>query len=154
MVCQYAQLSSFNEVSVGFQSSVCSIQFFAKCGIILLRFIQFSTEEGNGFPFSCNFLLLNTSQCCAKSVYCDTSLCARLRLMQDSSTRHKPSQAASRTSSCSVWRCSSRATSRAISLVARLVLICHFQIFGLACDSARVVCGGKITRAEPVGYFI
>ena len=32
---------------------------------------------------------------------------------------------------------------------ARLVSICHFQIFCVACDSARVVCGGKIARAEP-----
>ena len=54
-----------------------------------------------------------------------------------------------RASSCSVWACSSRATSRAIRLVARLVLIRHFQIFGVACGSARVVCGGEIARAEP-----
>ena len=67
-------------------------------------------------------------------------------------TSHVPSQrsqAEPRTSSCSVWACSSRATSRAIRLVARLVLICHFQIFGVACCSARVVCGGKIALAEP-----
>ena len=59
-------------------------------------------------------------------------------------------EAASRASSCSVWACSSRATSRAIRLMARLVLFCHFQIFDVACGSARVVCGGKIPQAEPV----
>ena len=56
-------------------------------------------------------------------------------------SRAESSQAAPRTSSCSVWGCSSRAMSRAIRLVARLVLICHFQIFGSACGAAPVVCG-------------
>ena len=32
--------------------------------------------------------------------------------------------------------------------MARLVLIYHFLIFCVACGSARVVCGGKIARAE------
>ena len=34
------------------------------------------------------------------------------------------------------------------------VLFCRFQIFGLACDNARALCGGKIARAEPVGCFV
>ena len=34
------------------------------------------------------------------------------------------------------------------------VLVCHFQIFGLVCDSSRVVCGGKIARAEPAVSFL
>ena len=58
-------------------------------------------------------------------------------------TRHKPRRVET-----------SRATSRAIGLVARLVLICHFQIFGLACGLARVVCGVKIARAEPAVSFV
>ena len=42
----------------------------------------------------------------------------------------------------------------AIRLVVRLVLICHFQIFGLACGSARVVCGGKInSTSRACGQF-
>ena len=55
MVCQYVELGSFNEGSEGFQNSVCSIQFFAKCGIILLLSFRFLLKKEMGFHSPATF---------------------------------------------------------------------------------------------------
>ena len=70
-------------------------------------------------------------------------------------TNHKQSQALAKpqASTCNVWECSSSAMSLWGSCWTA-DLICHFQIFWLACGSGRVVCGGKIAHAKPAVSFV